>query len=694
MVNVTLKNYSARFGLFGMLLYGITVPVAGIAVSHLYYHDRRWEDIPLHSALEALEALTALILAILLLFLRKHVRNQEHYVWIACGLLVMGVMDGVHAATTEMESSFIWLRSIANLGGGLLFALIWLPAKTSRARTGNALPLLTLAAALTVGVMSVLYPAMLPVTISQGGYTPYAKIANIIGGGLFIVAAARFIGNYRNSGQFEDFLFANLSLLLGLAGVLLFLSLPWSADFWFWHFLRSLAYIHVLSYVFFVYQRTMAKLKVLTESLGRDVTEQGAKLSREIAERIRTEDALSLSEARYRRLVESVTDYIYSVTVVDGRAEATSHSPGCIAVTGYTPEEYYADPALWYRMVAPEELPLVTEQTALVLAGQEAQPVEHRIIHKDGRIRWIRNTPVLRYDQNCRIVGYDGLVSDITERKLAEEEIKRLNRELESRIAERTAELERANDQLAQANMELQKIDRTKSMFIASMSHELRTPLNSVIGFSSILLNEWVGPLNEEQKENLATVLHAGEHLLALINDVIDVSKIEAGQMDISRENFDLFSVIEEGVNALSQEIRCKGVRLCVENLHQPMHTDRRRLLQCLLNLMSNAEKYTESGEVRLSARPAQSAEACVEIAVADTGIGIGAEDAQKIFEPFVRLESPLQTRVPGTGLGLYLTRKLVTEVLHGEISFSSESGRGSRFVMLLPTDAGPRSKQ
>jgi signal transduction histidine kinase len=293
-------------------------------------------------------------------------------------------------------------------------------------------------------------------------------------------------------------------------------------------------------------------------------------------------------------------------------------------------------------------------------------------------------------------------IGQFIERKRAEEALRKAHDELEQRVVERTRKL-------SEANMKLKELDRLKSLFIASMSHELRTPLNSVIGFSSILVNEWMGPLNEEQKENLSAILRSGKHLLALINDVIDVSKIEAGKIESFVENFDMYELLSEAVTTFTRDIKEKGLDLKVEAIHQQMRADRRRLLQCVLNLVSNAVKFTKKGSVNVAARRVGSLEFgaassgqqrvyselrtpnsaldgdFIEISVADTGIGIREEDLPKLYQPFVRLIPVSGAAIPGTGLGLYLTRKLVTQVLKGDIICISRYGEGSVFTIRIP---------
>jgi len=269
---------------------------------------------------------------------------------------------------------------------------------------------------------------------------------------------------------------------------------------------------------------------------------------------------------------------------------------------------------------------------------------------------------------------------------------------LEKKVAERTLALQenqmsllnlvddmnRTTAELENANKRLLELDRMKSMFIASTSHELRTPLNSIIGFTSILLEGWSGELTPEQREQVQIVNTSGKHLLSLINDVIDISKVEAGKLEVRVSRFNLKEVIDEVVSTLKPELNGKGLLLHVEAQDLDLNTDRKRLLQCLMNLLSNAVKFTEKGEIKIRAKSIINE---IEISVEDTGIGMKKEDIPKIFNAFVRLDSPLSNKTSGTGLGLYLTQKLANEVLLGTIKVKSEYGQGSIFSMQIPRE-------
>jgi len=259
------------------------------------------------------------------------------------------------------------------------------------------------------------------------------------------------------------------------------------------------------------------------------------------------------------------------------------------------------------------------------------------------------------------------------------EQVKRHAEELERKVEERTQALKVANAQLAAAS-------HHKSEFLASMSHELRTPLNSILGFAELLQDQTFGPLNEKQQRYVHNILVSGKHLVSLINDILDLSKVEAGKLEFRPEPFDLKEALEGGLTVVASAASKKNLTLSLE-VDQRLSTltaDPARFKQILYNLLSNAVKFTpEGGRVTVTARPVE--DAFVEIRVQDTGIGIRPEDLPKLFQEFTQLGSPLSKPYEGTGLGLALTKKLV-ERQGGRIWAESEGeGRGSTFTFLLP---------
>jgi signal transduction histidine kinase len=257
-------------------------------------------------------------------------------------------------------------------------------------------------------------------------------------------------------------------------------------------------------------------------------------------------------------------------------------------------------------------------------------------------------------------------------------ELRQINQEMEQRIKLRTAELANAMEQA-------QAADRIKSAFLATMSHELRTPLNSIIGFTGIILQGIVGPLNDEQKKQMNMVRGSAQHLLSLINDVLDLSKIEAGQLQVAYENFDLRSMMEKAVESARPLAGKKGLELtyAVSYEIETITGDRRRVEQILLNLISNAIKFTEKGSVKIECEPEGDN---VTISVIDTGIGIKTEDLETLFQAFRQIDSGMTRKYDGTGLGLSISKKLV-ELMGGQIRVTSVWGSGSTFSFSLPKE-------
>lgn len=274
----------------------------------------------------------------------------------------------------------------------------------------------------------------------------------------------------------------------------------------------------------------------------------------------------------------------------------------------------------------------------------------------------------------------DWVLIESSERKRAEEAIMRLNWEL----TEAVEALRAKSVELESANVKLKELDRLKSMFISSMSHELRTPLNTIIGFSGILLQGIVGELTEEQRKQLTMVKESADHLLALINDIIDISKIEAGRAEVAVGDFDLVELVRDAVDSVAVAAREKGLTLSVSAPDALVIAgDRRRTKQILVNLLGNAVKFTDSGGIDVDVvRRGRG----VEIAVRDTGIGIRKDDLGKLFAAFSQILTEGRVR-EGSGLGLYLSQK-IAKVIGGNISVQSEPGKGSVFTLSLPSNA------
>jgi len=276
--------------------------------------------------------------------------------------------------------------------------------------------------------------------------------------------------------------------------------------------------------------------------------------------------------------------------------------------------------------------------------------------------------------------------TEIEERKLAQKALQKVNAELETTVKERTKELEEANVRLIEAS-------KLKSKFLSNMSHELRTPLNSIIGYTGILLQEIPGKLNDEQKRELKMVSESGHDLLGLINDILDLSKIEAGKIEIFPAQFDVNKLVQMVKKMVLPLVEEKGLTIHVlisEKVPKVVFNDKSRIKQVLINLLSNATKFTESGEIRLEIKAKQSQ---IEFSVIDTGIGIKPEHIQDVFDEFKQIEGPLKVKPTGTGLGLAISKKMV-EMMGGQIRVESEYGKGSCFQFTIPVKKTPATKK
>ena len=389
------------------------------------------------------------------------------------------------------------------------------------------------------------------------------------------------------------------------------------------------------------------------------------------------ENDLHKSEQKYRTVFENTGT---AMIILDEDETISLANAEVEKMSGYSRGEIEGKMS-WTEFVLDEDIDKVRNWYSLRRKDSGAAPKnqELRMITKQGEIRVISMTLAMIGSTKKSIAS----IIDITDRKKAEEELKIYHEHLEDLVKERTRQLEILNRELEVSNVKLQEFDRLKSMFIASMSHELRTPLNSIIGFTGMTLQGLSGDLNDEQKDNLSRSYQSAKHLLSLITDVIDISKIEAGRVDAFAEEIRLKEVLAEAISNVKPLVKDKRLEISVEaHADVRLHTDRRRLLQCLLNFLSNAVKYTETGVVTVTTAETNGQ---VEISVSDTGIGIAEKDMPRLFEAFERLDTHLRVKAGGTGLGLYLTRKIATDLLHGEVAVQSKAGQGSTFTLRVP---------
>lgn len=391
-------------------------------------------------------------------------------------------------------------------------------------------------------------------------------------------------------------------------------------------------------------------------------------LTAEIEERARAQQMLLERESQYHDLVESANCVILR-WLPDGRI--TFFNRFAENFFGYTEEEVIDRNIL--GTVVPSTDTAGNDLTAMV-ADIVARPEtfvrnENENIRKNGERVWVAwtNKPILDGKGNVAEILSIGV--DIT------------------RLVHTERELRQTLDELAVAKERAEEADRLKSAFLATMSHELRTPLNSIIGFTGLLLQGLAGPLNEEQKKQLGMVRNSAGHLLSLISDVLDLSKIEAGQMTVTCKPLDMAALISKSVQSVRPLAEKKGLRLEIdvpESLGD-VCADERRVEQILLNLLGNAVKFTETGAITVrSVRVG----GCYLTSVIDTGIGIRRDDLENLFKPFSQIETGLSRKYEGTGLGLSICRKLV-ELMGGGITVESAPGAGSTFTFSLPFEGG-----
>ncbi|MDP2338793.1 MAG: response regulator [Bacteroidota bacterium] len=410
-------------------------------------------------------------------------------------------------------------------------------------------------------------------------------------------------------------------------------------------------------------------------------------ISLDVTERKLAEEKLIQSEERYKRITEGLTDYLYTVIVKDGKAIETIHSEACKAVTGYTPKEFLEDPNLWINMVVPEEKEFVAERASKLLEGKEQPPIEHRIVCKNGKTRWVMDTTIPKFDADDRLVSYEGVIQDITTRKQAEFLLQAKNEEIEVQ----NEKLNLSNTELIIAKEHAEESDRLKSAFLANMSHEIRTPMNGILGFTELLKEPDL--TGENQQSYISIIEKSGERMLNIINDIISFSKIESGQMGVSISETNINEQIEYIHTFFKPEVEQKGLQISYRNTlpakEAIIKTDREKIYAILTNLVKNAIKFTKTGSIKFGYEKNDNH---LQFSVTDTGIGIRPEQLKIVFERFRQGSESLNRSYEGAGLGLSISKAYV-EMLGGKIWVESEEGKGSSFYFTLPYDTQAEDK-
>lgn len=387
----------------------------------------------------------------------------------------------------------------------------------------------------------------------------------------------------------------------------------------------------------------------------------------DISDRKRAEEKLQESEEKYRNLVENANDIIY---ILSADGTFTYVSSNWTEMLGHDVSDVINHSFIPF--VHPEDVPnCLAFIQRLINTGQKQSGVEYRVRHKNGTWRWHTSNASPQRDRQGQISSCLGIAHDITDRKQAEE-------------------------LLQQSNAELERATRLKDEFLANMSHELRTPLNAILGMSEGLQDNVFGVLQAPQRRAIALVEKSGKHLLELINDILDLSKIEAGKLDLHLETVSIQSLCAASLTFVQQAAMDKRLSLSTiipDHLGALLiRVDNRRMRQVLINLLSNAVKFTpEGGQVTLEVRMekpislvSESLSSAIQFAVSDTGIGIAPEHLDRLFRAFVQIDSSLSRQYAGTGLGLALVKQIV-DLHEGWVDVESELGRGSCFKVYLP---------
>jgi PAS domain S-box-containing protein len=395
-------------------------------------------------------------------------------------------------------------------------------------------------------------------------------------------------------------------------------------------------------------------------------------IKRDVTAVKKSQEEILKSETKYRQIFENATEGIIMLNY----ETILFANPAFEQLTGYS--NFQVNNRKFIDMIFDADKETVFKLTHTKDKNFLHQKHDVRLVDTNNNIKWVNiNANKVNWDNKIMILLF---ISNITGRKKAEEALEEERTFLAERVIERTEEL-------SALNAELSKAVRAKDEFLANMSHELRTPLNAILGLSEILQYQLQGNINEKQQKSFKTINESGQHLLSLINDILDLSKIEAGKLDLLKENVLIDPICVSSLRFISETANKKSIKVHYDHSDKNLQVwaDTRRLRQILINLLSNAVKFTPAGkEIGLTVTPSQDKHTIL-FEVWDNGIGIPERDMKSLFKPFVQLDSALSREFEGSGLGLSLVAKMV-ELHGGSIEVQSQLGEGSRFIVAMPS--------
>ena len=372
-------------------------------------------------------------------------------------------------------------------------------------------------------------------------------------------------------------------------------------------------------------------------------------------ESLKAQQVLIESENRFRRLAENADDLIYRYELYPNQKFAYV-SPSAIKITGYTPEEHYADSELGFKLVYPEDRNILSELEDTISSGPAL--IALRWVRKDGSVIWMEQKNVPVFNSSGRLIAIEGIARDITKSKSAEEELRK-------------------------AKEDAEKSDHLKSAFLANMSHEIRTPMNGILGFAQLLKQPDLS--GDQQQKFLNIIEQSSKRMLNIINDLVEISKIESGHAEINHQTTNVNEQLRFVYEFFSPDIKkfegAKQINLSIPETDTWIDTDPQKLITVLSNLINNAIKFSDSGLIEVGYTMEED---MLQFFVKDEGICIPEEKIDSVFDRFVQADTSLSSKYEGAGLGLSIA-KAYTEMLGGNIWVKSKPGKGSVFFFTLP---------